>query len=129
MVIAAQADGPGIGRIRMQMIEDATAESLHAFVLDAIELGSTIHTDGWAGYGGLENKGFEREITVLGGRKKEASKLLVSRRIHISLQSTDVQEPGQAVRSFDAASSLNGAGNLRRSDERQSTLAQGIGVC
>lgn len=76
VVIAAQADGPGIGRIRMQMIEDATAESLHAFVLNAIEPGSTIHTDGWAGYGGLEKKGFEREVTILGGRKKEASKLL-----------------------------------------------------
>jgi transposase-like protein len=60
----------------MQRIEDATAESLHAFVLGAIEPGSTIHTDGWAGYGGLENKGFQREVTVLGGRKKEASKLL-----------------------------------------------------
>src|SRR5450631_1439402 len=34
VVIAAQADGPGIGRIRMRMIEDASAENLHSFVRD-----------------------------------------------------------------------------------------------
>ena len=76
VVIAAQADGPGIGRIRMSVIKDASAESLHAFLLDAVETGSTIHTDGWTGYAGLEQKGFDREVTILGGRKKEASKLL-----------------------------------------------------
>jgi hypothetical protein len=31
VVIAAQADGPGIGRIRMRMIGDASADSLHPF--------------------------------------------------------------------------------------------------
>ena len=32
VVIAAEADGPGIGRIRMRVIEDASAASLHPFV-------------------------------------------------------------------------------------------------
>src|SRR5579864_3349250 len=50
VVIAAQADGPGIGRIRMRMISDASARSLHPFVKDCIEPGSTLHTDGWSGY-------------------------------------------------------------------------------
>lgn len=76
VVIAAQADGPGIGRIRMRVIEDASAGSLHPFVQDCIEPGSTIHSDGWQGYAGLENKGYPREITVLRGRRKEASKLM-----------------------------------------------------
>jgi transposase-like protein len=76
VVIAAQADGPGTGRIRMRMIEHASAESLHPFVQDCIEPGSTIHTDGWQGYAGLERKGYQREITVLQGRRKEASKLM-----------------------------------------------------
>lgn len=76
VVIAAQADGPGLGRIRMRMIADASADSLHAFVQDSIEPGSTIHTDGWQGYTGLEKKGYPREITVLRGRRKEASKLM-----------------------------------------------------
>jgi len=76
VVIAAQADGPGIGRIRMRMVEDASANSLHPFVEDCIEPGSTIHTDGWQGYAGLDSKRYQREITVLGGRRKDASKLM-----------------------------------------------------
>jgi transposase-like protein len=76
VVIAAQADGPGMGRIRMRMIADASADSLHAFVQDSIEPGSTIHTDDWQGYTGLEKKGYPREITVLRGRRTEASKLM-----------------------------------------------------
>jgi transposase-like protein len=76
VIIAAQVDGPGIGRIRMRMIPDASADSLHTFVLDSIEPGSTLHTDGWSAYSGLDKKGFERQISVIGGRKKDASKLL-----------------------------------------------------
>jgi hypothetical protein len=53
VVIAAQVDGPGIGRIRLRMIPDASAESLHPFITDCIEPGSTVHTDGWPGYSGL----------------------------------------------------------------------------
>lgn len=76
VVIAAQADGPAIGRIRMRMIADASAASLHPFVLDCIEPGSTLHTDGWPGYAGLEQKGFAREVSTTRGRRKDASKLL-----------------------------------------------------
>ena len=76
VAIAAQADGPGTGRIRMQVIKDASAASLHSFVKDCIDPGSTIHTDGWQGYAGLETKGYQREITRLRGRRKEASKLM-----------------------------------------------------
>ncbi|HLF96393.1 MAG TPA: IS1595 family transposase, partial [Methylococcaceae bacterium] len=76
VVIAAQADGPGIRRIRMRAIDDASAGSLHPFVQDYIEPGSTIHSDGWQGDVGLEEKGYQREITVLRGRRKEASQLM-----------------------------------------------------
>src|ERR1700675_674988 len=76
VVIAAEADGPGIGRIRMRMIEDASAASLHPFVQDCVEPGSLLHTDGWQGYSGLDQKGYQREVTVLRGRRKEASTLM-----------------------------------------------------
>jgi transposase-like protein len=76
VVIAAQADGPAIGRIRMRMIVNASAESLHSFVVDCIESGSSVHTDGWQGYAGLEKKGFEREVSTTRGSRKDASKLL-----------------------------------------------------
>src|SRR6267154_2572448 len=80
IVIAAQADGPGIGRIRMRAIQDSSAGSLHTFVQDCVEPGSTLHTDGWQGYVGLDKKGYQREISVLRGRRKEAS--IVMPRVH-----------------------------------------------
>ena len=46
IVIAAQEEGPGIGRIRMKQIPDAPGDSLMAFHQEAIEPGSTMHTDG-----------------------------------------------------------------------------------
>jgi hypothetical protein len=50
IVVAAQEDGSGIGRIRMRQIIDASAESLLPFVRASVEPGSVVHTDGWAGY-------------------------------------------------------------------------------
>jgi hypothetical protein len=34
------------------------------------------YADGWLGYAGLEGKGYQREITKLRGRRKEASQLM-----------------------------------------------------
>lgn len=76
IVIAAQEDGKGIGRIRLRQIPDASAESLHAFVLDSIQPGSVVHTDGWSGYDGLSAKGYLQEVTILKGNKETASELL-----------------------------------------------------
>jgi transposase-like protein len=79
VVIAAQEDGNGIGRIRMRRIANASAASLHAFVQEAVERGSTVHTDGWDGYAGLESKGYGHEVTVLHGRGKAAATELLPR--------------------------------------------------
>src|ERR1022692_2874715 len=65
IVVAAQENGRGIGRIRLRQIPDASAESLHPFILDSVTPGSVIHTDGWQGYSGIETKGYMRQITVL----------------------------------------------------------------
>ncbi len=76
VVVAAQVDGPGIGRIRMATIPDCSAASLHPFVVDCVEPGSVIHTDGWKGYLGLEEKGYKREVTPVKGNPKDASVLM-----------------------------------------------------
>jgi transposase-like protein len=76
VVVAAQEDGPGIGRIRMRQILDASAESLMPFVQDTVAPGSVIHTDGWLGYLPLESKGYEHEVTFLKGKKKTPSELM-----------------------------------------------------
>jgi len=76
VVVAAQEDGPGIGRIRMRQIRNASAESLMPFVQDSIAPGSVIHTDGWLGYLPLESKGYAHEVTFLKGKKKTPSELM-----------------------------------------------------
>jgi transposase-like protein len=76
IVVAAQEDGKGTGRIRMQRVPDASAESLVPFVEASVELGSVVHTDGWLGYAPLESKGYGHEITFLRGQKKSPSELL-----------------------------------------------------
>ena len=81
IVIAAQEDGEGIGRIRMRRIPDASADSLMPFIEEAIEPGSVVHTDGWTGYDPLKGKGYRHRITFLKGRKERASELLP--RVHL----------------------------------------------
>jgi transposase-like protein len=76
VVVAAQEDGPGIGRIRMRLILDASAESLMPFVRDSVVPGSVVHTDGWPGYLPLEKNGYAHDVTVLRGKKKTPSELL-----------------------------------------------------
>jgi len=76
VVVAAQEDGPGLGRIRMRQILNASSESLIPFVQDSVAPGSVIHTDGWLGYLPLENQGYEHEVTFLKGKKKTPAELM-----------------------------------------------------
>jgi hypothetical protein len=71
-----QEDGPGIGRIRMRCIPDASVDSLTDFITEVIEPRSTVHTDGWRGYAGVEVAGYDHEVTYFRGRKKTASELM-----------------------------------------------------
>jgi len=73
IVVAAQEEGQGIGRIRMRRVKDASAASLQPFIWEAIAPGSVVHTDGWEGYLGVDRKGYGHEVTV---RKGAASELL-----------------------------------------------------
>ena len=76
VVIAAQEDGAGIGRIRMRRIADASAPSLESFIAENIAPGSVIHTDGWPGYSGVATRGYVHKVTVLTGKKQSASELM-----------------------------------------------------
>jgi len=64
VAIAVELDGKKLGRCRMSIVPDASSDSLHAFIVDNIEKGSNIITDGWNGYNGIETKGFSRQIHV-----------------------------------------------------------------
>ena len=76
IVVAAEEDGHGIGRIRMGPVADASASSLHAFIEQTTEPGSTIHTDAWSGYQGLETKGYRHVVTPVKHSGKSAHELL-----------------------------------------------------
>jgi transposase-like protein len=81
IVVAAEEDGAGIGRIRMHTIPDASGDSLTAFVRESIEVGSVVHTDGWLGYEPLERHGYRHEVSFVEGQPASASELLP--RVHL----------------------------------------------
>jgi transposase-like protein len=81
VIVAAQENGKGIGRIRMRQIPDASAESLIPFVQDSVAPGSVVHTDGWLGYLPVKSNGYHHDVTYLKGNKKAASELLP--RVHL----------------------------------------------
>jgi transposase-like protein len=60
--IAVEVTENTVGRIRIKIIEDASQESLHNFIKESVEDGSTIITDGWRGYYGLEEIGYKHQI-------------------------------------------------------------------
>lgn len=74
VIIAAQADGRRIGRIRMARIPDLSKDTLHAFIGQAVEPGSLVRTDGLPAYGGLT--GYRHDPVVIRRSSETASKLL-----------------------------------------------------
>lgn len=66
IIVAAEEDGNGIGRIRLRPIADATRQSLHGFIHDVIEPGSTVRTDGLRAYAQLEGYVHVRQIAQSG---------------------------------------------------------------
>lgn len=66
VMIAIEVHKPkGFGRIRMQRIPDASAQSLIPFVSNSVVPGSTVLTDSWRGYNGLEHYGYIHEKVKL----------------------------------------------------------------
>jgi transposase-like protein len=62
IIVGAEVDGGGIGRVRLRRIPDLSRASLHVFVQEAIEPGSTVRTDGLHTYEGLEGYMHEQRI-------------------------------------------------------------------
>jgi transposase-like protein len=62
IAVAAEEDGKGIGRIRLRHIPDVTRASLHGFIAEAVESGSTVRTDGLNAYLGLDGYVHDRQV-------------------------------------------------------------------
>jgi len=64
----------GFGRCRMAILPDASADSLRAFLLDHVEEGSTVVTDGWRPYGPATAGSYNHETLVT--PRTQAARLL-----------------------------------------------------
>ncbi len=75
LVIAAEVSGKGIGRIRMQKIPSFDRKSLHKFIQESIEEGSTVCTDGLKSYREMPGYKHDRKVQKM----QEKGKVLLSR--------------------------------------------------
>jgi transposase-like protein len=73
---AAERDADGIGRIRMAVVQNASGPELHGFVKWNVEEGSVALTDGWLGYSGLGEIGYEHIATAVAGSGLKAHDVL-----------------------------------------------------
>lgn len=76
VAVAAEVRGPGMGRLRLQQIPNASAESLVGFVQNAVAAGAVIITDGWTAYPGLTLHGYTHRPRIISGSGQTASTLL-----------------------------------------------------
>jgi transposase-like protein len=74
ILVAAERDGRRIGRIRLARIAELTRKSVHGFIAEAIEPGSTVITDGLNVYDKLAN--YDHHPIVLKKQAEDASTLL-----------------------------------------------------
>jgi transposase-like protein len=79
--VAAEQVGRRLGRIRVRSLPDASADSLQAFIDEAIEPGSLVHTDGWVGYDRVTAHGYRHRVTFLSDHPEPAHELLP--RVHL----------------------------------------------
>jgi len=68
VVVIVEIKEGNIGRIRLKRVQDASGPSLEGAVKEGVGPGSTVHTDGWEGYGRLSELGYAHEVV-----RKEAA--------------------------------------------------------
>jgi hypothetical protein len=57
--IAIEVRGGGSGRVRLQVLADASGDSLGSFVQATTAAGAIVHTDGWRGYLPIAKLGYD----------------------------------------------------------------------
>jgi hypothetical protein len=75
--VAIEVRGAGSGLVRLQILENASSDSLGSFVKATTELGAIVHTDGWQGHNGLGALGYLRQRRVQ--RTNTSGELLLPR--------------------------------------------------
>ena len=80
VVIAVEVRGRGSGRVRMSVIPDVSATSLHDFILNNVDIGSEVRSDGWTGYKGIEPLGYKHIVTNISASEDPAH--VIMPRVH-----------------------------------------------
>jgi len=62
--VAVELRGSGSGRLRLQLLADASAASFRSFICSSVAAGAIVHTDGWSGYRGLDGVGFDHRPRI-----------------------------------------------------------------
>ena len=79
VLVAVEEAVNGIGRIRLRVIPDASSDSLETAICEMVEKDSTIKTDGWVGYNGLSELGYNHIVKFQSGISDEDASPLVHR--------------------------------------------------
>ena len=75
IVAAVEVRGKASGRVRLQVVPDASAPSLTGFVAANVERGATVLTDGWGAYAPLRGMGYRHRAKTQ-GHPARAGKIL-----------------------------------------------------
>jgi transposase-like protein len=70
------AKGRRLGRLRLAVVEDASAASLEGFLAGAVAKPAAVATDGWSGYAGLDAAGYTHEPHNLSASSDDAASQL-----------------------------------------------------
>ena len=86
VVAAVEVRGRASGRVRLQVVPDASAPSLTGFVAANVERGAVVVTDGWGGYAPLRGMGYRHRPKTQGAPERAAKILPRVHRIFGNLQ-------------------------------------------
>ncbi len=76
LVVAVEGKSPEIGRVRFRRIPNASRQHLIPFIVDYVEPGAGVRTDGWKGYDRVSQHGFRHERKKTSQTDKEPSELM-----------------------------------------------------
>ncbi len=75
VVAAVERKGRKLGRIRLQVVDDCSSDSLTAFIDQNIAVGSYVITDGWKGYDSIDKNRYDHHQVFLSKSKDNYSAL------------------------------------------------------
>lgn len=76
VAVAVEVRGAGSGRLRLTALPDASKRSLGPWVAENAEPGAIVHADGWRGYAGLRDLGFDHRPVSQRWRSEERRLIL-----------------------------------------------------